>query len=261
MAGIEPTPPAPKGAGYVRLDHSATVGIAVTSLFHRCAPLLHRCCVSVAPLLRLCCVSIASLLHRCCVTVAPMLHHCCTAVASLLHRCCVFDAPLWHRSCFAFAATIRDWTGCEEGLAAEGGGCGSVPGQQRRRRMRPLAERSGHGLGGKPAPPRLRGDRPPLLHLGCVTVASLLLHHCCITVVASLLHHCCSPRLRLVAPCDPCCTLSHLGCVLCCTSLSHHCCITVVASLLHHCCITAVAPRLHALLLRCALVAPRLRVC
>jgi hypothetical protein len=27
LAGIEPTPPAPKGAGYVRLDHSATVGI------------------------------------------------------------------------------------------------------------------------------------------------------------------------------------------------------------------------------------------
>jgi hypothetical protein len=27
FAGIEPTPPAPKGAGYVRLDHSATVGI------------------------------------------------------------------------------------------------------------------------------------------------------------------------------------------------------------------------------------------
>jgi hypothetical protein len=26
LAGIEPTPPAPKGAGYVRLDHSATVG-------------------------------------------------------------------------------------------------------------------------------------------------------------------------------------------------------------------------------------------
>jgi hypothetical protein len=26
-AGIEPTPPAPKGAGYVRLDHSATVDI------------------------------------------------------------------------------------------------------------------------------------------------------------------------------------------------------------------------------------------
>jgi hypothetical protein len=28
LAGIEPTPPAPKGAGYVRLDHSATVGMA-----------------------------------------------------------------------------------------------------------------------------------------------------------------------------------------------------------------------------------------
>jgi hypothetical protein len=27
LVGIEPTPPAPKGAGYVRLDHSATVGI------------------------------------------------------------------------------------------------------------------------------------------------------------------------------------------------------------------------------------------
>ncbi len=27
LAGIEPTQPAPKGAGYVRLDHSATVGI------------------------------------------------------------------------------------------------------------------------------------------------------------------------------------------------------------------------------------------
>jgi hypothetical protein len=27
LAGIEPTPPAPKGAGYVRLDHSATVGM------------------------------------------------------------------------------------------------------------------------------------------------------------------------------------------------------------------------------------------
>jgi hypothetical protein len=27
LAGIEPTPPASKGAGYVRLDHSATVGI------------------------------------------------------------------------------------------------------------------------------------------------------------------------------------------------------------------------------------------
>jgi hypothetical protein len=27
LAGIEPTPPAPKGAGYVCLDHSATVGI------------------------------------------------------------------------------------------------------------------------------------------------------------------------------------------------------------------------------------------
>ncbi len=26
LAGIEPTPPAPKGAGYVLLDHSATVG-------------------------------------------------------------------------------------------------------------------------------------------------------------------------------------------------------------------------------------------
>ncbi len=26
MAGIEPTPPAPKGAAYVCLDHSATVG-------------------------------------------------------------------------------------------------------------------------------------------------------------------------------------------------------------------------------------------
>jgi hypothetical protein len=28
LAGIEPTPPAPKGTGYVRLDHSATVLIA-----------------------------------------------------------------------------------------------------------------------------------------------------------------------------------------------------------------------------------------
>jgi hypothetical protein len=28
LAVIEPTPPAPKGAGYVRLDHSATVGIS-----------------------------------------------------------------------------------------------------------------------------------------------------------------------------------------------------------------------------------------
>jgi len=27
LAGIEPTPPAPKGAGYVRHDHSATVGM------------------------------------------------------------------------------------------------------------------------------------------------------------------------------------------------------------------------------------------
>ncbi len=27
LAGIEPTPPAPKGAGYVRLDHSATGGM------------------------------------------------------------------------------------------------------------------------------------------------------------------------------------------------------------------------------------------
>jgi hypothetical protein len=27
LAGIEPTPPASKGTGYVRLDHSATVGI------------------------------------------------------------------------------------------------------------------------------------------------------------------------------------------------------------------------------------------
>jgi hypothetical protein len=27
LAEIEPTPPAPKGAGYVRLDHLATVGI------------------------------------------------------------------------------------------------------------------------------------------------------------------------------------------------------------------------------------------
>ncbi len=26
LAEIEPTPPAPKGAGYARLDHSATVG-------------------------------------------------------------------------------------------------------------------------------------------------------------------------------------------------------------------------------------------
>jgi hypothetical protein len=35
LAGIEPTPPAPKGAGYVRLDHSATVGAEwIIYLFH-----------------------------------------------------------------------------------------------------------------------------------------------------------------------------------------------------------------------------------
>ncbi len=28
LAGIEPTPPAPKGAGYVVLDHSATASIS-----------------------------------------------------------------------------------------------------------------------------------------------------------------------------------------------------------------------------------------
>ncbi len=33
LAGIEPTPPAPKGAGYVRLDHSATVGMIIVSDF------------------------------------------------------------------------------------------------------------------------------------------------------------------------------------------------------------------------------------
>ena len=29
LAGIEPTPPAPKGAGYVRHDHSATVSMTL----------------------------------------------------------------------------------------------------------------------------------------------------------------------------------------------------------------------------------------
>jgi hypothetical protein len=43
LAEIEPTPPAPKGAGYVRLDHSATVGdrskmISVAILFKASSP-------------------------------------------------------------------------------------------------------------------------------------------------------------------------------------------------------------------------------
>jgi hypothetical protein len=38
LAGIEPTPPAPKGAGYIRLDHSATVGIKTNSPEHTIVP-------------------------------------------------------------------------------------------------------------------------------------------------------------------------------------------------------------------------------
>jgi hypothetical protein len=38
LAGIEPTPPAPKGAGYVRLDHSATVGYDMPYLGRLGAP-------------------------------------------------------------------------------------------------------------------------------------------------------------------------------------------------------------------------------
>jgi hypothetical protein len=41
LAGIEPTPPAPKGAGYVRLDHSATVGTFIYDLANIDIPETH----------------------------------------------------------------------------------------------------------------------------------------------------------------------------------------------------------------------------